>query len=115
MSYYIAILYNKTLKKDLQKKKVCSKSSAKQKKCAAKGLQNEKKKVNPCQYPQQLQGGACNSTVYPVVLQRNATQFLPTSLSAVANKWNHLINFVKKPDGEPSKNNKYTKKLRIFN
>jgi len=37
--------------------------SAKQKKCAAKGLQNkQKKKVvlvldsNPCQYPQQLQG-----------------------------------------------------------
>jgi len=57
MPYYIAILDNKTLKKDLQKKKVCSKSSAKQK--SVQQLQNGKKNVlvldlNPHQYPQQL-------------------------------------------------------------
>jgi len=42
MSYYIAMLYNNTLKIGLQKKKVSSKSSAKQKKCPAKVLQSKK-------------------------------------------------------------------------
>jgi len=87
MSYYIAILYDKTLKKFLQKKK-----------CAAKVLQSKKKKVvlvldsNLCQYPQQLQGGACTQLFCPVVLQRNATQFLPTYhlQRAVADKRNCL-------------------------
>jgi len=65
MSYYIATLYNTTLKKDLQKKKVCSKRSAKQKKVVIVLDLNQR------QYPQQFQGSAYSS----VVLQRNTVKF----------------------------------------
>jgi len=59
-----SILCNKTLKKDLQKKKSVQQKFCKAKKVCSKRSAKQKKVVlvldlNPRQYPEQLQGGVC--------------------------------------------------------
>jgi len=88
MSYHIAILYNKTLKKDLQKKKSVQQS----KKCVAKDLQNEKNCASAGFEPASVSTTTSgSSTVYPVVCNGMQLNFyLHHHQQAIADKRNRL-------------------------